>query len=127
MAHHDRGYAAHPAGVPAFSYAAGYYPLACWQPAADVYRNPQGWTVKLELAGVRAEDVEVAVEGRRLSIGGMRRDRPMDDAHRAYSMEIAYNQFLRSIEFPDSLDGLRVSTEYRDGMLLVYLTTEATP
>src|SRR5262249_44515665 len=31
-----------------------------WQPRADVYRMPDGWLVKLELAGVRPDDVQLA-------------------------------------------------------------------
>src|SRR5919205_684335 len=33
---------------------------AVWRPRADVYRTPDGWLVKLELAGVRPdEDVTI--------------------------------------------------------------------
>ena len=45
-----------------------------WYPAADVYQTPEGWLVKVELAGVSAEDIEIEVEGRTLYIAGTRRD-----------------------------------------------------
>ena len=36
-----------------------------WQPRADVYRMPGGWLVKLELAGVRPEEIRLTVRGAR--------------------------------------------------------------
>ena len=33
-----------------------------WQPRADVYRTPEGWLVKLELAGVRLDEIRLATE-----------------------------------------------------------------
>ena len=34
-----------------------------WYPAADVYQTEDGWLVKVELAGVSAEDLEIDVQG----------------------------------------------------------------
>jgi HSP20 family protein len=34
-------------------------------------------------------------------------------------MEIAYSRFERSVELPCNLDRADITTEYRDGMLLV--------
>lgn len=92
-----------------------------WGPAADVYRTSEGWMVKFELAGVRPEDIAVRVEGRRLTLSGMRRDWCSVEGRSIYSMEISYNRFQRSIEFPCELSGAAVSLEYREGMLLVQL------
>ncbi len=46
-----------------------------WYPAADVYQTPEGWIVKVELAGVSAEDIEIEIQGNILYIAGTRRDR----------------------------------------------------
>ena len=93
-----------------------------WQPAVDVYQSPDGWVAKFELAGVLLEDIDVTVAGCRLTVSGIRRDRLCRAAHRPYSMEIRYNRFARSIEFPDNLDGAQARAEYQDGMLIVHLT-----
>jgi HSP20 family protein len=99
-----------------------------WQPATDVYRTREGWLVKVELAGVRAEDIEITVGGRRLQVRGTRCDREIMEGCEFYSLEIAYSQFDRAIELPADLDHARILTSYRDGMLLVrVLVDEATP
>jgi HSP20 family protein len=95
-----------------------------WSPPADVYRVAHGWVIKLDLAGVRPDDVEVSALGRCLTVRGSRRDWLIEECQRSYSMEISYNRFERSIELPDSLDAARISLEYRDGMLLIRLATE---
>jgi HSP20 family protein len=99
----------------------------CWRPAADVYQTPQGWLLKFDLAGVRAEDITLSVCGRCLTVRGCRRDRFAEEGHSHYLMEIAYSHFERSIELPRDLDPARVTTEFRDGMLVVRIQTEAKP
>jgi HSP20 family protein len=94
---------------------------AGWQPAADIYRLPSGWLVKFDLAGIRPDEVELTVRGCRLTVRGVRRDWTITECRHAYSMEIAYNRFQRTIELPCEAERTRVSTEYRDGMLLVRL------
>jgi HSP20 family protein len=95
-----------------------------WCPPADVYRIGGGWLVKLDLAGVRTEDVEVHASGRTLTVRGARRDLVIEESAHSYSMEIAYSRFERSIELPQRLEAARITTEYRDGMLLVRLLSE---
>jgi len=95
-----------------------------WQPAADVYRTRTGWLVKFELAGVTNDDVALKVQGRRLTLAGVRRDWLVEECSAHYSMEIAYNRFERVIELPCDLEHARLDLEFRDGILLVRVTPE---
>src|SRR5205823_4518883 len=71
-----------------------------WCPAADLYRTPSGWLVKLDLAGVRPEDVRVQAQGRRLTVSGCRRDCTLTEGTSHYHMEISYSRFQRSFDLP---------------------------
>lgn len=95
---------------------------ACWQPSVDVYRAGNAWLLKFDLAGVRKEDIRVTLEGNRLTLRGIRRDLTVVDGQRAYSMEISYNQFERTVELPVNVETSHFASEYRDGMLLVSIT-----
>jgi HSP20 family protein len=97
-----------------------------WCPAADLYRTRAGWLVKLDLAGVRPEDVRIWVEARRLSVSGCRRDCTLSEDCSHYHLEIAYSHFERHFELPDELDAASISTDYRDGMLHVHVRKELT-
>jgi HSP20 family protein len=95
---------------------------APWYPNTDVYRTPTGWVVKFELAGVRPEDIDLQVLGGRMTLQGVRRDQiPVEESHSAvhYRMEIAYSRFERTLDLPCDLKKAAITTEYRDGMLLI--------
>lgn len=100
---------------------------ACWHPAVDVYQGREGWLVKFDLAGVRPGDIRVVTHGRLLTVSGIRRDWSILEGQQAYSMEIAYNRFERSIELPCDLDHYQVKYDYRDGMLLVSIVSRESP
>src|SRR5438094_4697806 len=102
----------------------GSHQDASWRPAADVYRTRQGYLVKLDLAGVRLEDVELKLSGDRMTVSGVRRDCTTEEGCNYYRMEIAYSHFDRIIELPCCLDQARIRTDYRDGMLFVYISPE---
>ena len=67
---------------------------AVWQPQVDIYRTREGWVIKLELAGVRPQDVSIAVRGSRLRVSGVRHARIVEAGWSHYTMEIAYTVFL---------------------------------
>jgi HSP20 family protein len=96
---------------------------ATWRPSTDIYRTPEGWLIKLELAGVRPEDVRATVVGRHLRVQGIRRDSGLDQGCRCYRLEIAYSRFERDIELPVEIDPTQINTEHRDGMLLIRLAS----
>jgi HSP20 family protein len=94
-----------------------------WEPPVDLYRTPTGWLVKYELAGVRADDIKLTLDERKLTLSGRRRDVRFDAQQRSYSIEISYSQFERTIRLPDGHENYAIRTEYHDGMLIVRLET----
>jgi HSP20 family protein len=97
---------------------------AAWQPSADLYRTRDGWLVKLDLAGVRPEDVQLSASGDRLIVRGVRRDWCLEEGCCHYQMEISYSRFERSLTLPVSLEHARISAEHRYGMLLIHIRPE---
>ncbi|MFL5331043.1 MAG: Hsp20/alpha crystallin family protein [Gemmataceae bacterium] len=98
---------------------------ADWSPATDIYRTPSGWLVKMELAGVRAEDLNISVRGRSIVVRGRRRDRCLAEGCQQLHMEITYDRFERSIELPADLQHVSIETSIIDGMLLIAIHREA--
>ena len=95
---------------------------AHWQPSVDVCRGQRTWLIKLELAGVRPEDVKVHARGRTLTVSGVRRDASLMEGREFYSMVISYDRFERSIDLPLDLDKSEIRTDYRDGMFLLEIS-----
>ena len=90
-----------------------------WQPRADVYRVHDGWLVKLELAGVRPDEIRLVTEGDTLLVQGTRRDEHCHQGMGCHCMEISYSRFQRVLELPGLSDAAGIVTSYIDGMLLV--------
>ena len=95
-----------------------------WNPAADVYRSANGWIVKVDLAGVCAEDLEIALDQSSLQIRGCRRDTFYKEGFSYHQMEITYSRFEKSIEFPCAIDEATVTHNYEDGLLIINLRCE---
>jgi HSP20 family protein len=95
-----------------------------WAPAADVYQLKHGWLVKLDLAGVSPEEIEITLAGRVLVVEGSRRDAFCTETVSFHQMEITYSRFEKTLRFPCAIDGARVERDYRDGFLLVFLHSD---
>ena len=95
-----------------------------WNPAADVYQTREGWIVKLDLAGVRVEELEVEVYDSTLRVRGCRRDTFYQEGFTYHQMEITYSRFEKSIQFPCSIQGASMGRDYRDGLLIINLRRE---
>jgi len=95
-----------------------------WYPSADVYQTPDGWLVKVELAGVSAEEIELEIEGKQLYIAGIRRDRMCAAAGVSFhQLEITYSRFEKTLEFPDIIDGASIEHNFENGLLIIRLWT----
>jgi HSP20 family protein len=95
-----------------------------WRPALDIYELKDGWLLKADVAGVRPEDISVVLDGRFVTIRGLRRDWSVEEGCCHYRMEIAYSRFERTVELPADLDPASVRTELKEGMLLVRVRRE---
>lgn len=92
-----------------------------WNPAADVYRSNEGWIVKVDLAGISADELEIEVDDSNLRIRGCRRDTLYKEGFSYQQMEITYSRFEKTIPFPCSIEEASVAHDYRDGFLIVHL------
>lgn len=92
-----------------------------WYPAADVYQTEDGWIVKVELAGVSVEDVEIDIQGNVLYIAGCRKDRSCAVGMSYHQMEITYSTFEKSLQFPAPIEGARIEHNFDNGILIIQL------
>lgn len=92
-----------------------------WQPICDVSETQDDVIVVIELAGVKAENVNLSVQDNTLQVEGIRRE-PASAARRLYHrMEISYGTFERRIPLPSRVDGEAAKAVYSDGFMEVRL------
>jgi HSP20 family protein len=92
-----------------------------WLPAADVYQTNEGWLVKVELAGVSTEDIEIDIQGNMLYIAGCRKDKSCAVGLSYHQMEITYSSFEKTLKFPASIDGATIEHNFDNGLLIIRL------
>ncbi len=93
-----------------------------WRPPTDVYETEENVVVKMEVAGIRDEDLEVAVQDNLLLIGGSRSDSTERKAY--HQMEIPFGKFSVAIDLPVRVDTENATAEYKDGFLTIQLPKE---
>ncbi|MGA2748604.1 MAG: Hsp20/alpha crystallin family protein [Verrucomicrobiota bacterium] len=101
-----------------------------WAPNIDVYATEAGLVVKVELAGMQRENLELTVDGNKLRISGQRPDGCRPPQCKFLVMEITYGTFERVIEMPDDCDLTLGKALYQNGFLRVevpYATKSSTP
>jgi HSP20 family protein len=92
-----------------------------WNPAADVYRTGDGWMVKLDVAGICADELEIDLDEASLRVRGCRRDTVYREGFSYQQMEITYSRFEKTIQFPCPIEEASVAHDYRDGLLIINL------
>jgi len=98
-----------------------------WSPNTDVYLCDSGLVIKVELAGLQRENLELTVEEHNLRISGQRPDGCRPAACKFQIMEIDYGAFETVIEVPEDCDLARGKAVYQNGFLRVDIPFASTP
>jgi len=93
-----------------------------WRPPTDVYETEKSIIVKMEIAGMRDEDLEAVVQDNLLLISGSRSDLTERKAY--HQMEIPFGKFSVGIELPAQVNTENATAEYKDGFLTIELPKE---
>ena len=99
---------------------------AHWVPNTDVYSTDTGLVVKVELAGMRREDLTLTVEGNRLRICGHRPDGCRAPKFNFLVMEINYGRFESVIEMPPGYELSQATAAYQNGFLRIDIPVSKT-
>jgi HSP20 family protein len=100
---------------------------AHWVPNTDVYVTDNGLVVKVELAGMRSEHLEITVENSRLRITGNRPDGCRAAKCSFLVMEINYGPFESVLEVPPAYDLSQAKATYLNGFLRIDVPLAARP
>jgi len=90
-----------------------------WTPHTDVYVSDTGLVIKVELAGMKSDSLEIVVEGQRLRITGVRPDCCRAPHCSFLVMEISYGPFETVLDLPAGYDLTRAKALYVNGFLRI--------
>jgi HSP20 family protein len=90
-----------------------------WNPPTDAFETEAAFVVRVEIAGVREDELEVAFEGNLLLVSGQRPD--VADRRAFHQMEIPFGKFASAVVVPVPVDVDAATAQYADGFLTVTL------
>ena len=90
---------------------------AVWTPAIEFMTHEDAFTLRVQLPGIAAENVEVQVTQDKIAISG---DRTQPEAQGVRS-EFRYGKFRRVISLPAAVQNDQVKAEFNDGILTLTL------
>jgi HSP20 family protein len=97
-----------------------------WQPDVDIFETETALVVRVEIAGVHSQNLNVKVDGQILRIAGIRLAPDGSQVRRLHQMEIASGPFERRLRIPIPFDRNAVSAQITDGFLTVTLPKSET-
>ena len=90
-------------------------------PALDLYQNKDNFFVKVELPGLKKEDIALSLHVDLLTVSGERRQSETHPGKASLRTERLFGRFERTVTMPTQVDGTRVSASYENGVLTVTL------
>lgn len=90
-----------------------------WGPRIDLAESENEITVKAELPGVEAGEVNVEVVGSMLTIRGEKKQEKEEKRGGYHYVERQYGSFNRSIQLPTTVDQDQVAATFKNGVLTI--------
>ena len=93
-----------------------------WLPPVDIFQAATGELVmKVEVPGIRKDDIDIRVENNTLTVRGERKLESEVQQEQYHRIERTYGTFVRTFALPNQVATDQVRADYRDGVLTVTL------
>lgn len=90
-----------------------------WVPEIDVFEKDNRLVTKIDLPGLKKEDVKVEVTDGHLAISGERKSEVEEKKDQFYRCEREYGSFYRAVPLPEGVKLEDVKATFADGVLEV--------
>ncbi len=99
--------------------------VSSFTPPVDIYEDPQKLTIRLEVPGIREEDLDIRLENQTLTIRGERKFEKEEKQENFHRIERRFGTFVRSFTLPNTVDTETVKAAYDSGVLSIEVTKRA--
>jgi len=90
-----------------------------FNPPTDLFETADGYTIRIEIAGMQEDEFAVQYADQVISVLGKRL--PLNPKCAYHRLEIPYGEFSTSILLPEDIDVQRASAEYENGFLTIVI------
>lgn len=98
---------------------------AAFVPPVDIYEDDQKIVLKLEVPGMKQEDLDIQLENNTLTVRGERKFEKEEKEENFHRIERRYGSFYRAFTIPNTVNPDSVKAEYDAGVLRIQLEKKA--
>jgi HSP20 family protein len=98
---------------------------AAFVPAVDIYEDEHKIVLKLEVPGMKQEDLDIRLENNTLTVRGERKFEKEEKEENFHRIERRYGSFYRAFTVPTTLNTENVKADYDAGVLRIELEKRA--
>jgi len=92
-----------------------------WAPQVDIHEDGNAITVKVDLPGVKQEDIDIQLTNDSLTITGERKFEDEERKSNYVRVERAYGSFTRTFSLGVPVEADKIKAAFKDGVLTVTL------
>jgi HSP20 family protein len=94
-------------------------------PPVDIFEDENKLVLKIEIPGIRQEDIDVRLENNTLTVKGERSFQSEGKEENFHRVERRYGSFHRAFTLPNTIDQNTIKADYEAGVLKVELHKRA--
>ena len=94
---------------------------ATWSPAVDIYETDEKLVLKVELPGLKKEDINIEVRDNTLTLKGERKFEKEVKEENYHRIERVYGSFHRPFTLPSTIKQEKIEAAFKDGILEISL------
>lgn len=88
-----------------------------WTPAIELQDTGDAFTLRAQLPGLEAKDIDIHVGKEAIAISGESRQQSQQEDNGMVRSEFRYGKFHRVVRLPAAVQNDQVQAEYKDGIL----------
>ena len=92
-------------------------PEIAFAPITEVEETDSQWLMKLDLPGVKKENIKIEINDGVLTVGGELKEERKEDKKSRHVSERIYGSFMRSFVLPASVKQDQIEASYENGVL----------
>lgn len=93
--------------------------VGSWIPPLDVSETEAEITIRAEVPGIAAKDLDISVTGNALSIAGQKEEQEEQKGEDYYQCERRFGSFRRVLDLPETADVGKVTAESDNGVVTI--------
>ena len=94
-------------------------------PSLDIKESENDYLITVEVPGVAKEDVDIRVEGNRLTIRGEKKQEKKEEKENYHCVERHYGSFERTLTLPQDANAEDINANFKNGVLTVDIKRKA--